>query len=72
LIVAFQEIPVTGGPMPLPLLHGNCCGQGRQSINPASMWCCFLLLALLLAALLLSLNVAVDVTTVIAISHSIG
>jgi len=63
LIVAFQEIPVTGGPMPLPLLHGNCCGQGRQSINPASMW---------LAALRLSLNVAVDVATVIAISHSIG
>jgi len=33
LIVAFQDIinfPVTGGPMPLPSLHGNCCGQGRQ------------------------------------------
>jgi len=63
LIVAFQEIPVTGGPMPLPLLHGNCCGQGRQSINPASMW---------LVALQLSLNVAVDVATIIAISHSVG
>jgi len=48
LIAAFQDIinfPVTGGPMPLPSLHGNCWRQGKQ----CNCWQCWINVLLLFA-----------------------
>ena len=76
LFVAFQNIKIFQSQVGQCHCH-RCMATAvdRASnavvIKPASMCCCFPLLALL-AAILLSLGVAVDVATAVAISHPAG